>query len=494
MTRYRRLTGYLCLLMLMAPGMLLMGLAVAADYVGLGRGDSGGFGRRQAILLAVGLLAAVYGLLVHRKAVSDHRTSGRAYPKTVLFVVVPTVGMIFAAAIFVDRAIGVLQPPGCRTAGLNFPPCSTTTIETHEFSFTIESNSIGIRDHEVEPPQEGGERVGGDRQGRYRILAIGDSFTYGWGVEIDQTWPKILQRRLREAGCRVEVLNLGYPGASPRKYAEVAAESTAVLRPDLVLVAVLQGNDLRQLHTDDCDPASRANGLLKRVFPNYLRVKDGRCFQRPVINTADVIRRQWKEAAERLRDGLPAEAVRRFDRLDPKVKEALRDGNLNPCAVDLAMRHPDFYRFTLHPDRADVQEATETMAACLARIRRAAGRVGAKVEVVSVPSGAYVCEASLRTIRRLGFELDETALDDPRPDEVIQAACTTAGVPFHSLTRQIRSVAQSETLYYELDDHFNAQGQLRYGEAVADLILRGDAGGLSGRSSEKTAFHTTTVR
>ena len=462
MTRYRRTIRSLCLLILLAPGILLTGLAVAADHLGAGHAGNGGFGRRQAILLAVGLAATVCGLLVHRKAVSEQRTSGRAYPKTVLFVVVPTVAMIFAAAIFVDRAIGVLQPPGCRTAGLNFPPCSTTTIETDEFSFTIESNSIGIRDHEVEPTGEA----------NYRILAIGDSFTYGWGVEIDQTWPKILQQRLREAGCQVEVLNCGYPGASPRKYAEVAVEATAVLRPDLVLVAVLQGNDLRQLHTDDCDPASRANGLLKRVFPNYLRVKDGRCFQHPVTNTADAIRGQWKDAAKRLRDGLPPRAKQRFDRLDPQVKQALLAGNLNPCAVDLAMRHPDFYRFTLHADRADVQKATETMAACLAKIRSAAGRVGAKVEVVSVPSGAYVCEASLRTIRRLGFELEESVLDDPRPDEAIRAACTTAGVPFHSLTRQIRDAAQSETLYFELDDHFNPQGQLRYGEAVANLILR----------------------
>jgi len=460
----------LCLLILLAPAVLLIGLAVTADYVGLGSPGSGGFGHRQAVVLAVGVLLLAYGILVHRKAVKDCRTSGRAYLKTVLFIVIPTIGMVLAVMVSVDRLIGVLQPPGCRTAGLNFPPRSTTTIATSEFSFTVESNSLGIRDHEIEAA-----RTKGGRKDGYRILAIGDSFTYGWGVEIDQTWPKVLQRCLRQAGYNVEVVNLGYPGASPRKYAQLACESTAVLKPDLVLVAVLQGNDLRQLHTHDCDPAAPANALLTLVFPNYLRIKDGRCFQHPQINTAGSITAQWKEAARRLRDGLPPEGKRRFDRLDVEVKEALLSGNLNPCAVDLALRHPDFYSFTLHSERKEVQEATDTMAACLRAIRKAADRAGARVEVVSVPSGAYVCPASLRTIRRLGFELEDAVLQDDRPDRVIRTACAAAGVAFHSVVRPIREAARSETLYFELDDHFNAQGQLRYGEAIADLFLQGQS-------------------
>ncbi|MFH1464026.1 MAG: SGNH/GDSL hydrolase family protein [Pseudomonadota bacterium] len=47
--------------------------------------------------------------------------------------------------------------------------------------------------------------------GIQRLLAIGDSVTFGWGVEGDQTWPARLQARLAAAGRAVEVLNAGVP-------------------------------------------------------------------------------------------------------------------------------------------------------------------------------------------------------------------------------------------------------------------------------------------
>jgi hypothetical protein len=44
-----------------------------------------------------------------------------------------------------------------------------------------------------------------------RILALGDSTTFGWGVEDHESWPARLQARLDERGLAVEVLNAGVP-------------------------------------------------------------------------------------------------------------------------------------------------------------------------------------------------------------------------------------------------------------------------------------------
>ncbi len=49
-------------------------------------------------------------------------------------------------------------------------------------------------------------------QGVKRILSIGDSVTFGWGVEDDEAWPVHLERLLRGRGHAVEVLNAGVPG------------------------------------------------------------------------------------------------------------------------------------------------------------------------------------------------------------------------------------------------------------------------------------------
>jgi len=69
------------------------------------------------------------------------------------------------------------------------------------YDVTITSNSKGIRDRRefsyTKPP------------GTLRILALGDSFTFGTGVENDETWPARLEFHLREAGTVAEVINAG---------------------------------------------------------------------------------------------------------------------------------------------------------------------------------------------------------------------------------------------------------------------------------------------
>lgn len=57
-------------------------------------------------------------------------------------------------------------------------------------------NSRGLRDREIDPAR---------RKGGLRVLCLGDSFTWGWGVGDDETYPKVLEREL--AG--VEALNAG---------------------------------------------------------------------------------------------------------------------------------------------------------------------------------------------------------------------------------------------------------------------------------------------
>ncbi|MCP4810064.1 MAG: hypothetical protein GY913_36255 [Proteobacteria bacterium] len=48
----------------------------------------------------------------------------------------------------------------------------------------------------------------------YRIACLGDSVTFGWGVEDDEAWPAVLQRQLVAQGIDAECLNVGVPAQS----------------------------------------------------------------------------------------------------------------------------------------------------------------------------------------------------------------------------------------------------------------------------------------
>jgi lysophospholipase L1-like esterase len=46
----------------------------------------------------------------------------------------------------------------------------------------------------------------------YRVLCLGDSSTFGWRMEYDQTYPYLLKQRLKQTFRNVEVYNGGMPG------------------------------------------------------------------------------------------------------------------------------------------------------------------------------------------------------------------------------------------------------------------------------------------
>ena len=100
-------------------------------------------------------------------------------------------------------------------------------------------NSRGLRTHEYTV-----ERTGG-----LRVVAIGDSFTWG-AVPHRDTWPFRLQAALRHTLGRrdIEAISLGVPGTGPKFYLRMWELEGRRLMPDLVVLGFFVGNDLQEQH------------------------------------------------------------------------------------------------------------------------------------------------------------------------------------------------------------------------------------------------------
>lgn len=89
----------------------------------------------------------------------------------------------------------------------------------------LQINSLGLRGPEPR------------NDGTPRILALGDSCTWGWGVRQAETFPAALQRVLDDrGGQRYDVINAGAPGYTSHHGVLYLREHGQALRPAIVLI------------------------------------------------------------------------------------------------------------------------------------------------------------------------------------------------------------------------------------------------------------------
>jgi hypothetical protein len=352
-----------------------------------------------------------------------------------------------------DRLAGLLWP-----ASLALPAHWRFACQTSEFRFEVQTNAMGFRDREFSK----------NRSQQQRILVLGDSFTYGWGVAADEAWPKVLERAL---GSDVEVANLGTPGGSPLTYADIASRAIPTLRPDIVVAAVLQGDDAGQLELErSSDSRSRLRKAIAEIgrsalptFWHQLRVS-------PLQSTSDLsaedVRRNWMQDVTRVLAGLTPAQKQRYARVKHELQQSFESGDLNPFLLWCSMVRPNYYSAQASEDPAAASVRARSISPFLSKIHGIANRNGARVLVLSVPHGAFVNEGALDGVRSVGFEADSRMLASVAPDRVIAAAAGLASVPFVGVTEGFRRASHSPELFFHYDGHLTASGH----RLLADLV------------------------
>lgn len=110
--------------------------------------------------------------------------------------------------------------------------------------------------------------------GVVRILGLGDSFMFGWGVQAEETFLKGLETRLKGRVDRpVETINAGVPGWGLNQYYLFLKQAGIQLSPDLVVLAYF-ADDLNGPPQDSIQPDMRYAGGLeyKGSFMHYSRL------------------------------------------------------------------------------------------------------------------------------------------------------------------------------------------------------------------------------
>ncbi len=133
-----------------------------------------------------------------------------------------------------------LQEPGHKTTGhrylfdaqLGWRNIPNWTATTNGKKLTI--NSKGLRDREY--PYKKRDNV-------TRLLVLGDSFTWGYGVANDEIFTELLETRLAASSAEYEVINTGVSGwGTDQEYLYLVDEGLRY-SPDIVVLAFFLLND-----------------------------------------------------------------------------------------------------------------------------------------------------------------------------------------------------------------------------------------------------------
>jgi len=101
------------------------------------------------------------------------------------------------------------------------------------YDYSYNNNSLGLR---------GSKEYKFERHTDHRILFLGDSFTYGLGVNDDQTFPYLTEKHLISEKIPAEVINAGNPGRGTDYALKFFQVLGSKFKPDLTVFSFLGKN------------------------------------------------------------------------------------------------------------------------------------------------------------------------------------------------------------------------------------------------------------
>jgi lysophospholipase L1-like esterase len=319
----------------------------------------------------------------------------------------------------------------------------------------IEINDRGFRDisHSFAKPAD-----------TYRIGILGDSYTAAQQVELENAFPRIVERRLNEmlksSGRAIEVINLGCSGYGTAEELLVWRHEAVKYDLDLVLVAFLTGNDI----TDNSPK------LQPRPRP-YFYIQDDDL----------VLDNSFRESSEYLsRTGFKARVL--YWLLDhSRVAQLVNTARIgwtqraatapgNGAHFEDAGLNADVYR---EPQDEDWRFAWQITEVLLKQLNQEVQDHGARFGLVTLSNSSQVTPDEDR--RRALIERLEGA-NLFYPDERLAAFCAARSIPCLTLAPKLWAIAKKsgEPLHGfgpSLDHgHWNERGHEAAGRLIADWV------------------------
>lgn len=375
-------------------------------------------------------------------------------------------GILFSAFVIVDRAIGLILKNEVtqvqKQEWLIFEPNTNARYQTVEFDWVANINSLGLRDREINI----------DKGDRYRILCFGDSWTFGYGVNVEDSWPKKLEQYLLTNGFEnIEVINCGRPGQFTRTYKKYMEKIVPLLRPDLVLVGVLQMDDLAQLfkNTFTIDQAGPVETFVRRgksVIIRYLKYSFKNIL--PPSRTINITS-NWERTSKSMISDFKRWQKLRFSTLNDSVQSLFINGNLAPSLLNYYINYPDRTIIFNNPNHTATKFSIQEMNNDIQEMRDICYKHNSDLIFINIPMNYFTGHVVIRTpsdVLNPYFEKNNNI------DPIYRSIANANNLPYIEMTDHFIGLQNKTEYLFKYDGHPNEKGYEEIAKYIGERLIK----------------------
>ena len=318
-------------------------------------------------------------------------------------------------------------------------------------AYPIRISSQGLRDDDIGPA----------RPDEFRIMMLGDSFTFGHGLTIEESIPRQLQWVLRESlpDKDISVINAGVVGYGPWQEHGLMREVGFDMKPDLVILQLLPSNDISDTMLHDLKVPrsySRTNSNMKvtRLFAerDWKMGLDVWFMDNSSVYKSLYIGSQSEYSVSRLLNAVRLFHNPEFPSFPPPMERAYY------IETDLREWYPELEAGWTSFEK-DVSALVKD---CQDR--------GIEVITVVIPTGTVFLIGYWKTAIRMSK--GAARYDRGKGYQMTQAFVENQGIPNVSLDDIAEDQDDPGDLYYLLDGHFKPLGARVVSERIAERVLQ----------------------
>ena len=305
----------------------------------------------------------------------------------------------------------------------------------------------------------------------FRIVGLGDSFTFGSGVEAEEVYLERIEALLNERSPDhpAAVINAGAGGMGLDNEVRLLQVDGDLLQPDLVIVGFYVGNDVRDVMcgfdrfvVDPDGLRQWTPGILER-FRHPLRpgqiVRDDSVAERAGIQSTGALPIPFKDVLQRnLHSYLFLQ--RRYDALRallrPAPETALKNFTVFNMEASLLREYPP-----------ELEEGWRQVHELVAELDTWTRERGARLVIVTIPIGGQVYPGMWEHAQKL-YGLDPTDFDLDKPQRLMAEIGAELDVPVIDLREALIAAREASELYYRTDIHWTPRGH----DVAARAIVR----------------------